>query len=694
MRSLVVGFVLSAVVAHAADAPRKNVLFIVSDDLSVRLGCYGDPQARSPHIDRLAARGVRFDRAYCQNPLCNPSRASFLTGLRSDTLRVYENDTHFREAVPDAVTLPQSFQKAGYTTARVGKLFHYNVPASIGTNGFDDAPSWDLVENPKGRDRADEELITTVLPNAQGTLRFGGALSWLAADGADAEQTDGMIADAAVRMLEQLRDKSFFLGVGFFRPHTPYVAPKKWFELYPLASVQPPKVPVGWRMTVPAAALEHAKPEEAHLTDDIRKHAIQAYRASVSFMDAQVGRVLDGLDRLGLAQNTIVVFLSDHGYHLGEHDLWQKRSLYEWSVRVPLIVAEPSNPANGKTCARPVELASLHATLAELCGVDSPAKLEAPSFARLVRNPSDSWEHAAYAQIARTDPAIPRSQKMRQVTYVGHTIRTERWRYIEWEGGDKGRELYDEQADPDELRNLANDPAHLTTVIDLKVLLKWRFPDARPHRAANPRGLTAMFDRSTLDGWSIKGGTATYTNEDGIIVGTTTEGSKNTFLCTNRDYIDFELEFEVLCDPALNSGVQIRSHVYEQDTPQPSQPRRIRSAGEIYGYQCEIDVREKGTAGNFWDEARWTKWWDDLAPKPRAATAFENGEWNRYRIVAQGDRIRSWVNGVPCADFRDSLNATGFIGLQVHSIKPGAGPHQVRWRDVRIRELKPDDVVR
>lgn len=211
-----------------------------------------------------------------------------------------------------------------------------------------------------------------------------------------------------------------------------------------------------------------------------------------------------------------------------------------------------------------------------------------------------------------------------------------------------------------------------------------------PNNHAAASQWVRLFDGNSLAGWEVKGGTAKYEAKDGMIIGTTVDGSKNTFLCKGP-FSDFILEFEVKCDVELNSGVQIRSHVYEKDTPQASQPRRTREKGEVYGYQCEITTRGKGTSGNFWDEGRWTKWHDDFANKPEAARAFKDGEWNHYRIVAQGDRIRSWVNGVPCADFRDSMDASGFIGLQVHSIKKGAGPYQVRWRNLWLRELKPDD---
>ncbi|MDZ4686984.1 MAG: sulfatase-like hydrolase/transferase [Planctomycetaceae bacterium] len=683
--------VLLATAAHQALAAEKyNVLFIASDDLSVRLGCYGDKQAKTPNIDRLAARGVRFERAYCQTPLCNPSRASFLTGLRPDTVRVYENDTHFRETVPDAVTLPQTFQRAGYTTARVGKLYHYNVPASIGTDGFDDLPSWHRTVNPRGRDKGDEESIFTLTPEAKGSLRFGGTLSWLAADGTDAEQTDGMIADAAVKLLGELRDGPFFLGVGFFRPHTPYVAPKPWFALYPLGSLATPRAPAGWQDTIPAAACEHRKPQENHLFEEHRCLAIQAYYASISFMDAQVGKLLDGLEQSGLASKTIVVFLSDHGYQLGEHDLWQKRSLYEWSLRVPLMISVPGNPANGSVANSPVELVDLHATLAELCGLSAP-KTEGHSLAALVRHPEQPSGRAAFSQIARTDVAIPRERKVDQVTYLGHTIRTDRHRYIEWDGGTKGAELYDEAADPEEMKNLIHDAAQAATVAALKQQLARQFPQRRPHELPNPRGFTKLFDGKSVDDWTQRGGSATYRVENGLLIGRTVEGSKNTFLSPPREFADFELEFEVLCDRELNSGVQIRSHEYAVDTPQPSMPKRIRAAGEVFGYQCEIADRGTGTAGNFWDEARWTKWWSE--PSAQGKDAYRDGEWNRYRLVAQGDRLRSWVNGVAVADFRDATDESGFIGFQVHGIKAGTGPYEVRWRDIRVRELKAGDVV-
>ncbi|MGB2454261.1 MAG: sulfatase, partial [Akkermansiaceae bacterium] len=330
-----------------------NVLFIAVDDLATSLGCYGDVVAKTPHIDRLAMRGVRFDRAYNQIPLCNPSRASLMTGLRPDQIKVYDLDRHFRDEVPEVTTLSQHFLNNGYATSRVGKIYHYNVPASIGTDGFDDAPSWQKTINPRGRDKTDEELIF----NAEPHRKISGALSWLAADGTDEEQTDGMIASEAIKLIKEHKDESFFIAVGFFRPHTPYVAPKKYFDLYPIEKLRLPFAPADDREDIPAAAFAHNNPiPNYNLEEQTCLKALQAYYACVSFVDAQVGRILNSLGELGLAQNTIIVFWSDHGYHLGEHQgIWQKRTLFEEGARAPLIFLDPRARGNGKSSSQIVE---------------------------------------------------------------------------------------------------------------------------------------------------------------------------------------------------------------------------------------------------------------------------------------------------------------------------------------------------
>jgi uncharacterized sulfatase len=469
MFSLAVFLIISAT-AHA-DPPRKmNVLFIVSDDLTNNaLGCYGGPRA-TPNLDALAQRGVRFDRAYCQFPLCNPSRASFLTGLRPDTLRIYENTTQFRKNVPHAQSLPQTFRKAGYVVARVGKLYHFGVPTQIGTEGLDDPSSWERTVNPRGRDKDDEDRIFTLTPNANGSARFGGTLSWLAAEGQDQDQTDGKIAAAAAELLRAYADRPFFLGCGFFRPHTPYVAPKHYFDLHPVDKIGLPIVPDDHRRNIPAPAFGSAKKEQDQMTDDLRRQAIQAYRASASFLDAQVGIVLRTLDELKLADRTIVVFLSDHGYHLGEHGLWQKMSLFENSARVPLVIHDPRAQGDGRFCSRTVELVDLHATLADLCGLEAP-KTDGTSLKPLLDDPHRSWDRPAFTQVSRGTPTTT-GETVKGAWFMGRSIRTERYRYTEWDDGNKGAQLYDYAADPQETKNLVDDPAHAELVQQLSRLVK------------------------------------------------------------------------------------------------------------------------------------------------------------------------------------------------------------------------------
>lgn len=444
---------LATVAAFAAGVPaaeRPNVLFIVSDDLNTDLGCYG-AKIHSPGIDALAKRGVRFERAYCQYPLCNPSRASFMTGLRPDRTKVFDNAKEVRKQVPGLITMPQAFRNAGYRAVRIGKLYHYGVPKQIGTNGLDDAESWDAVINPKGKDKEVEARIHTLTPG-----QFGGTISWLAVEGRDEEFTDGIAADAAIAQLKELKGRPFFLAVGFYRPHTPYVAPMHWFSRYPQEDVvlHEPRLPKDNPPTIPQAALASFKKEQLSMTDEQRRAAIQAYHATISHMDAQVERVLKALDALDLSKDTIVVFVSDHGYLLGQHGLWQKQSVFEPSARVPLVIAGPGVTEGGKTCGRPVELVDLFPTLAALCNVPAPTNLSGISLAPLLKDVTAPGRTAAFTMVRS-----------------GRSIRTERWRYSEWNEGKDGVELYDHDNDPHELKNLAGDPAQAATLAELKALL-------------------------------------------------------------------------------------------------------------------------------------------------------------------------------------------------------------------------------
>jgi iduronate 2-sulfatase len=459
---------------HAA--PKLNVLFLIADDLNNNLGCYGDTLAKTPNIDRLAARGVRFDRAYCTFPLCGPSRNSMLTGLYPNSTGILANAQIFRQTIPAQISLPQAFRQAGYLGVRIGKLYHFNVPNSIGTDGHDDPASWELELNPAGVDRLDEHpKIFSLIPGS-----FGGTLSWYASPKSDEFHTDGIMADYAEWVLERCakrKDRPFFLAVGFFRPHTPYVAPKKpYFEQHPAPQMRVVRVSVTDQPGVPAAALGSYKKEQDKLTDDLRREAIQAYSASVSFMDAQVGRVIGALDRLGLAENTVIVFTSDHGYHLGEHGLWQKQSLFEESARVPLLMVAPGVSPRGSVVKTPVSHLDLYPTLAELTGVRGATNLQGQTLVPMLKDPAATGRGWSLTQVVRggnirrfgasaaTGDAGNR--------FFGYTLRTARWRYTEWDEGAKGRQLYDHDADPRELANLAEKPEHAATVATLSAQLR------------------------------------------------------------------------------------------------------------------------------------------------------------------------------------------------------------------------------
>ncbi len=456
-----------------ASEQQFNVVFLVSDDLANRLGCYGDPKAITPSIDALARKGVRFDRAYCQFPLCNPSRASFLTGLRPDTLKVYENATQFRKNVPDAVSLPQTFANAGYYVARVGKLYHYGVPGQIGTAGLDDPPSWQETVNPSGRDKAEEGDVIQ-FTGEKG--RLGASISFLKTGGDGRDHTDGLVADNVIQMIRSHKGKPFFIAGGFYRPHVPCVAAEPYFAKYDGQTFEIPSPnPPGLDKVPPVAFF--IRPPNYGLEAEKLSQFTRAYYASISQMDAEVGRVLKAIEDEGLAERTIVVFISDHGYLLGEHGgQWMKMSLFEQSARVPMIVYAPGRAGNGKASRRTVELVDLHATLAELCGLKAP-RTDGESFVKLLDDPEAAWDHPAWTQVTRNvprdgvDKAAAKKKSGNNRTIMGRALRTERFRYVEWDGGTHGVELYDHQVDPMENDNLARDPAYAEVIGRLKTRL-------------------------------------------------------------------------------------------------------------------------------------------------------------------------------------------------------------------------------
>ena len=436
---------------------RPNVLLIMADDLNNDMGTYGHPIVKTPHLDRLAARGVRFDRAYNQFPLCSPSRSSLLTGLRPDTIRIYDLQTHFRSTVPEVVTLPQLFRQQGYRVGRVGKIYHYGNPGQIGTNGLDDPASWDFVVNPRGIDKDEEPKLINYTPKRG----LGSSLSYYASPAPDEEHTDGKVASETIALLEAHKDRPFFLAAGFYRPHCPFIAPARYFDMYPVSRIPAPPFSEAVVARRPPPSL-FTTPPNWGLTPEAQREVIAAYYASVTFLDANVGRILDALERTGLAANTVVVFMSDHGYHLGEHGQWMKQTLFEASARNPLIVAGPG-VARGRASGRTVEYLDLYPTLAQLARIQPPPGLEGRSLVPLLERPDAEWPHPALTQVRRGTG---------EKAFMGYSIRTEDWRYTEWGGGAHGTELYDERTDPGETVNLAADPAHAARAASLRALLQ------------------------------------------------------------------------------------------------------------------------------------------------------------------------------------------------------------------------------
>ncbi|WP_146531510.1 sulfatase [Novipirellula artificiosorum] len=458
-------FVFASGPAPASAAAPPNVLFIAADDMNCDLSAFGNAQVKTPNLERLSQRGVRFDRAYCQQPLCGPSRASIMTGLRPDTLDMHTLAHELRDKNPDVVTLGQLFRNNGYFSARAGKIFHYGNPSQIGTDANDDPASWDERYNPRGIDSLQEDQITRYGFGRQ-NAGLGISMAWWDPVSRDEEHTDGMVASKIIELIHQKKDEPFFLAAGFFNPHCPYVAPKKYFDLYPLNEIAIPDLDEAKKdlADVPPMAIQRDAKNWPYYFKDVTveeaRKCKQAYYACNSFVDAQIGRLLDALEEDELMENTIIVFWSDHGYFLGEKGLWFKRKAFERSAKMPMIIAAPGMKRDASTI-KPVELLDLYPTLADLCGLKSPGRLEGASLRPLLEDPSRAdWTKPAVTQIWHNKNAW------------GYSIRTERYRYTEWLEGKAGRELYDHSVDPGEVINLANDDREAATVEELSKQLR------------------------------------------------------------------------------------------------------------------------------------------------------------------------------------------------------------------------------
>ncbi len=463
-----------------------NVLFIIVDDLRPELGCYGVEQIQSPSIDRIAQQGVVFTRAYCPQAICNPTRASLLTGRRPESLRVWNNETHFRWNYPSIRTLPQIFKNQGYSTVSIGKVFHGTLP---------DPPSWNQSLLPPATHPYYQSRETQVRQDRRedAARKLGHSQRWINAyirgpateafDAPDDKYRDGALTEIAIRMLSELKtNQPFFMAVGFSKPHLPFVAPQRYWDLYrreeiPLAlnNFMPKDAPPFAINSLTELAcyedfVQVPNPTERQIPEDQARLLKHGYYACISFIDAQIGRIFDTLTTLKLQKNTIVVLFGDNGYKLGEHGSWVKMTNYEIDVRIPLIIFDPVRTNSVGFTSALVEMVDLYPTICELTGLKAPEELEGLSFVPLLKNPGRPWKSAAFNQYLRGFA----------YRFMGKSMRTDRYRYIEWRDrfDDKlvATELYDHETDPQENINIAADPQHKELVLQLssRLALGWK----------------------------------------------------------------------------------------------------------------------------------------------------------------------------------------------------------------------------
>lgn len=452
------------------DLKKPNVLFIISDDLTATaLSCYKNAAGHTPNIDKLASQGTRYTRAYCQFPICGPSRASIMFGYYPSATKTYGYVSGRKHVGPDKSSWAQFFKVNGYYSARVSKIFHMGVPGDIvkGSNGADDSASWTERFNspgPEWQSKGEAELVQNN-PFGLKPRKGGNVMTIVKAEGGDLAQSDGKTAKKACELIREHKDEPFFLAVGFVRPHVPFVAPKEYFKPYPYEQmILPPKVEDDWN-DIPEAGINYVTTKNAQMTEEQQKKAIAAYYASVSFMDAQVGKVLNTLKEEGLEDNTIVIFTSDHGYHLDEHQFWMKVSLHEESARVPLIIKVPGKkPA---VCHSFVELLDLYPTVAELAGLKPPSGLQGKNIAKTLDDP----------EYEVRDMAFSISRWHGKLFYL---VRTKKWAFIQYgENGEGGMELYNMKYDPKQYNNLAHYPQYQKIVSQLKTRLKMKLKTVR-----------------------------------------------------------------------------------------------------------------------------------------------------------------------------------------------------------------------
>ena len=448
-------FTIGLSFANVPDKDKPNILFIIVDDLTVTaLSAYENPASKTPNIDKLASEGIKYTRAYSQFPVCGPSRASLLSGYYPHATETFGYVSGRENIGPDRKMWPQLFKENGYYTARVSKIFHMGVPGDIekGSNGTDDEASWTARYNSQGPEWTAEGEAELVQGNPFGTKprQGGNVMTIVKAEGDDMVHSDGKTAQKASELIREHKDKPFFLAVGFVRPHVPFVAPKKYFEPYPYQQVVlPPKVERDWD-DIPVRGINYVTSLNGQMSEEQEKKAVAAYYASVAYMDAQVGKVLKTLEEEGLEDNTIVIFTSDHGFHLGEHRFWMKVSLHEESVRVPLIIKVPGKQS--QVCHSFVELLDLYPTIAELAGLEAPEYLQGKSLVKTLDDPQHRVRDMAFSVAVRSNRH-------------DFLLRDEKWAYIQYdEDAGSGMELYDMEYDQKQFNNLAHHPQYQDVV--------------------------------------------------------------------------------------------------------------------------------------------------------------------------------------------------------------------------------------
>lgn len=455
-------------VSCAQEKKKPNILFIIADDLTTTaVSSYKNKACKTPNIDKLASEGVRFTKTYCQFPVCGPSRASFMSGYYPHATTTFGYVSGRENIGPDRKTWSQLFKDNGYYTARVSKIYHMGVPKDIenGTNGTDDEASWTERFNSQGPEwkaGGDAELVQAN-PTGELPRKGGNVMTIVKADGDDLVHSDGKTAARASALIRKHKDKPFFLAVGFVRPHVPFVAPRAYFEPYPYKEAMMPEQVEGDWDDIPERGINYVNSVKHEMTPEQEKKAIAAYYASVSYMDTQVGKVLKTLKDEELEDNTIVIFTSDHGFHLGEHKFWMKVSLHEESVRVPMIIKVPGKKPT--VCNSFTELLDLYPTVAELAGLETPAHLQGKSLVKTLDDPEHQVRDMAFS-----------------VSQNGKTflLRNEKWAYIQYnEDAGAGMELFDMQEDPKQFTNLAHDPGYAAVVEDFKDKLKRKLKEVR-----------------------------------------------------------------------------------------------------------------------------------------------------------------------------------------------------------------------